>query len=162
MEVASKSQAWPKKSKPKKTVGRREIVDFPLLGLIGIEAKVDTGAYTSALHCQNVRLIETGGAEFVTFHPLDPTHPEFEEKELVIPLKQKKFIKNSFGQIEDRFVIMTEIIIFGKTLPIELTLADRSLMDYPVLLGRKLLQNGFVVDVTKLHRSHKRKLKGLK
>jgi len=35
-------------------IGRKEIVSFPMLDLIDLEAKIDTGAYTSALHCKDI------------------------------------------------------------------------------------------------------------
>ena len=37
-----------------KLIGRREFVDFPLLGVFKIEAKIDTGAYTSSIHCSEI------------------------------------------------------------------------------------------------------------
>ena len=55
--------------KQKQTIGRREVIDFPSLGLYGIVAKVDTGAYTTALHCHDIR--EEEGVLY--FKLLDPT-----------------------------------------------------------------------------------------
>jgi hypothetical protein len=37
-----------------KLIGRREFVDFPLLGVYHVEAKIDTGAYTSSIHCSEI------------------------------------------------------------------------------------------------------------
>jgi len=43
-----------RKQKPKQLIGMTDIVDFPDLGLCDVPVKVDTGAYTSSLHCKNV------------------------------------------------------------------------------------------------------------
>jgi hypothetical protein len=45
--------------------------------------------------------------------------------------------------------------LLDKTYDIELALADRSKMDFPVLLGRRLLRRGFIVDVSKKYLSTK-------
>ena len=39
---------------PKKVIGRIDKADFPLLGLFDIDVKIDTGAYTSSIHCHKV------------------------------------------------------------------------------------------------------------
>lgn len=141
----------------KKTIGRREIVDFPELGILGIEAKIDTGAYTSAIHCCDVQHFIKEGKEFISFLLLDPTHPQYENKTFVWPLFEHKEIKNSFGQKEERFSILTKMMIYGTSINVELSLADRSQMEYPVLLGRKVLSKRFLVDVSKKNLSFKSK-----
>ena len=39
-------------------IGRIERVNFPLWNMKDIEAKIDTGAYTSSIHCQNIQEIK--------------------------------------------------------------------------------------------------------
>ena len=63
-------------------------------------------------------------------------------------------IRNSFGVSEKRFVIKTHIIVFGRTIQTEFTLADRENLKNPVLLGRKLLRNRFIVDVSQKNLSY--------
>lgn len=132
-----------KTEKSKVLIGRREIVDFPELKLFGIEAKVDTGAYTTALHCHDIR--EENGVLY--FKLLDPTHPDYSEKELSFRDYTQKEIKNSFGETEKRFIIKTVVKIGRKRIKSLISLTDRGTMRYPVLIGRKLLKNKFVVDV---------------
>jgi hypothetical protein len=146
-----------KKRAPKKIIGRRETVDFPELGLFGMEVKIDTGAYTSAIHCNEVTLFEKEGREYLSFVPLDPEHVQFDNRAVESPLYKTKQVKNSFGQTEERFVIKTKIAIYGEKYDVELSLADRSAMDFPVLLGRKALKRRFLVDVSKVNCSIKRK-----
>jgi len=145
-------------SKPTKwLVGRRERIDFPMLSLFNIEAKVDTGAFTSAIHCHHVKAVKKQGGVVVRFSLLDPEHPAYVRTVHELPLHARRMVKNSFGQAEARYSVLTSLRIFGEDFPVELTLADRSKMEYPVLLGRKLLAPHFLVDSAKLHLSLKAK-----
>ena len=133
--------------KEKLTIGRREYVDFPELGLFGVIAKIDTGAYTSALHCHDI--YEEKGV--LHFKLLDPSHPEYNEQDQKFTDYSQKEIKNSFGEIENRYVIKTIIRMGHKQIKALISLSDREKMRYPVLIGRKLLKNRFVVDVSLLN-----------
>src|ERR1035437_1135004 len=133
--------------KEKLTIGRREHVDFPELGLFGVIAKVDTGAYTSALHCHDI--YEEKGV--LHFKLLDPSHPEYNEQDQKFTDYSQKEIKNSFGEIENRYVIKTIIKMGHKQIKALISLSDREKMRYPVLIGRKLLKNRFIVDVSLLN-----------
>jgi hypothetical protein len=128
-------------------IGRREVVDFPELGLYGITAKVDTGAYTTALHCHDVR--EEDGVLYLKL--MDPSHIGYTGKELSFADFSKKEIKNSFGETESRYIIKTVIRIGRKRIKSVISLTDRGTMRYPVLIGRKLLKNRYVVDVSLLN-----------
>lgn len=133
--------------KQKLTIGRREVVSFPELGLYGITAKIDTGAYTTALHCHDIR--EQDGVLY--FKLLDPTHPDYNEQEQMFSDYTQKEIKNSFGEVEKRYIIKTVIKIGRKRIKSVISLTDRANMRYPVLIGRKLLKNKFTVDVSLLN-----------
>jgi hypothetical protein len=151
-----------KRKNAKITIGRKDKVDFPQLGLYDVDAKVDTGAYTSSIHCDKIELIEQGGKKRVGFRLLDPSHRSYNGKKFVLPVYAKRRIKNSFGQVEERYIIKTKILLSGKLLDIELSLSNRFTMGYPVLLGRKFLSEGFIVDVTQTDLLYKQKLRGAK
>lgn len=136
-----------KRQFPKQTIGRREIVDFPELGLFGLVAKIDTGANTTALHCQHVR-VENG---ILFFRLLDEKHPEYNQHEHRFEKFEEKMIKSSFGQQEMRFVIHTKIKIGKRIINSIVSLSDRTNMRYPVLIGRRFLKNRFDVDVSLLN-----------
>jgi hypothetical protein len=133
----------------KKIIGRREKVDFPDLGLYEIDAKIDSGAFTSSIHCHNIELVKQNRKKFVSFNLLDPSHPAYNEKNFVLPVHSDKKVKSSFGNVEHRYVILTRMKIFDEIFDVELSLADRSNMEVPVLLGRKALRKKFLVDVDK-------------
>ncbi|CAN5509786.1 ATP-dependent zinc protease [soil metagenome] len=134
-------------TKEKIVIGRQELIDFPELGLFGILAKIDTGAYTTALHCHDIR--EENGKLY--FKLLDPSHPDYTAKELSFSDFFQKEIKNSFGESEKRYIIKTVIRVGSKRIKSVISLTDRGSMRYPVLIGRKLLRNKFIVDVSLLN-----------
>lgn len=140
-------------------IGKIDKADFPDLHLSNIDLKVDTGAYTSSIHCHQIEECKTGAESHLKFRLLDPSHPDYNEKEFTVKNYKKKKIKNSFGKSENRFVIQTNIILFNKEFSIELSLSERSEMKYPILIGRKLLNKNFVVDTSKRNISFKLKQK---
>ena len=132
-------------------IGRKEKVAFPDFGIDDLDAKVDTGAYTTALHCNNIRMIQDGDKIVLTFNLSDSNRPDH-------PLHQQRFehfiqkdIKNSFGDSEKRFIIKTRIKIGRKIIKTSISLTDRGGMRYPVLIGRKLLRKRFLVDVNQMY-----------
>jgi hypothetical protein len=128
-------------------IGRRDRIDFPELGITNIEAKVDTGAYGSALHCHHVEVINKNGLDFLTFKVLDPTHPEYEDKVISIKTFKDKIVKSSSGESEHRYTFKTTVTIFNEMHLVEFSLTNRDKMKYPILLGRKFLKEKFLVDV---------------
>ncbi len=129
-----------------KLIGRVEKIDFPVLGLVGIDAKVDTGAYSCAIHCYDI--VENSDEKSLRFKLLDPTHPEFNDQEFVFFDYTKTVVKSSIGNAECRFKIKTSVQLGDDIYKSSFTLSDRSNMKYPVLLGRKLLNKRFIVDVS--------------
>ncbi|QDA59473.1 ATP-dependent zinc protease family protein [Hymenobacter jejuensis] len=141
----------------KRVVGRRELVDFPQFQLWGVEAKVDTGAYTGAIHCSNINVEQLpDGRERLRVQFLDPSHPNFDGRLMEFDSFLLRDIKSSNGEVQERYVIRAIIRLFGEDFDTEFSLSDRSDMKYPVLMGRSLLRRGrFMVDVARLHVSYK-------
>lgn len=137
------------------TLGRTDIASFPLLDLENIAIKMDTGAYTSAIHCHEIEQKTANGKELVSFSLLDPSHPAYTAARFEFENFEQRQIKNSFGIAESRFIISTTILLFGQEYPIELSLSARGEMKYPVLIGRKFLVGNFVVDPAKTNLSFK-------
>jgi len=127
------------------TLGRSDRVDLPGLGLENIHAKIDTGAYTCSLHCSSNEVVD-GILEFVL---LDDEHPEFTGRKYFFKKFDQREVKNSFGEAELRYVIKTKIKIFDRLIRAEFSLSNRGNLKFPVLLGRKILRNRFLIDVTK-------------
>ena len=134
-------------------LGRYDRVDLPELGLSNIHAKIDTGAYTCSLHCHRAEVVE-GKLEFIL---LDQEHPEFTGMTFVFEKFERRDIRNSFGEVEKRFVILTSITIFGEVITTEFSLSNRGSLKFPILIGRKILRNRFLIDVTRKNISFKEK-----
>lgn len=130
----------------KKTIGRKEKITLPELGLKLVWAKIDTGAFTSSLHAENIREEVRGGKKVLCFEALMPGHKAYTGQTLCFGKYREKKVKNSFGQAETRFLVVTQIKIAGEAFSAEFTLSDRSSMKNSVLLGRKILQVRFLVD----------------
>ena len=90
---------------------------------------------------------------------LDEEHPAYHEKQFIFDRYDVKVVKSSNGAAQARYRVLTEIVLFGKTYPIFLTLSDREEMRYPVLIGRKFLTKRFIVDINNTNLSYKLKLK---
>jgi hypothetical protein len=136
-------------------IGRKDVADFEKLNLNEIEVKIDSGAYTSSFHCHKIERMVKEGENWVKCNFLDPDHEMYHEKEFCFPIHKTRRVKSSNGMVEERYSIVTDITIFQKTYPIELTLTERPDMKHPVLLGRKFLSKKFIIDTSKKNLSLK-------
>ena len=118
-------------------------------GDLRLEARIDTGAETSSLHAENIRLIEKDGKRYVRFEIFD------NDRENKIPLelrlKRSVLIKQPKGQSERRYVVRVRATLGNTRALIDVTLADRSNLRYPMLVGRNLLTDTAIVDVGRHH-----------
>ncbi|MBU0719912.1 RimK/LysX family protein [bacterium] len=129
----------------KSVVGRNEYISIPELEFYDIEAKIDTGADSCSIHCDEIYLNENGT---VHFKLLDDSHPNYSQEDIVMPVHKIKKVKSSNGKSEERIFIKTAISIVGKTYMAEISLTNRKDMKYPMLIGRKFLEKRFLVDVS--------------
>ncbi|HMN06664.1 MAG TPA: RimK/LysX family protein [Flavobacteriales bacterium] len=130
-------------AKAKTTIGRTEYIALPKLGVVRVEAKMDTGAYRSALHYQKLLLRSTEGkGELVVTFAMGRKRTK-----VVFKRFTQVVVKSSTGQRTERYLISTPVKLNGFTVNTQFTLFDRSDMKHQVLLGRKFLRGRFVVDV---------------
>lgn len=129
--------------KPKKIIGRADLIDLPEQGFFGVPAKVDTGAKTSAIWATN-DYERDGGLAFTLFAPSSPLYTG--EEHFVTDF-QRVVVASSIGAEESRYKVTLLIKIRGKKIRASFTLADRSQQAYPVLIGRNALRGKFLVDV---------------
>lgn len=138
--------------KEKVIIGRKEIISILDLELYDLDAKVDTGADSSALHCDNIDLSEEG---FVSFCLLDEVHEAYHGKRLRLPLYKLKRVKSSNGEVQERPAVEVRVNFFGQEYKTVISLTNRADMRYPMLIGRKFLSGKFLVDVSQEYVSKK-------
>lgn len=139
---------------PLPVIGWREQLRLPELGITQIKAKIDTGARSSALHAFAIETFEQNGKAMVRFkvHPYQrDTHRSAIAQAELIDWRE---VRNSGGQTQLRPVIVTTVELGNYTFPIELTLTNRDVMGFRMLLGRQAVRQRFLVDAGKsfLHR----------
>ena len=133
------------------TVGWREWVAFPAIGLPAVRAKVDTGAATSSLHAHAIERFAQGGAPYVRF----AVHPFFRKNARLevtceAPVVDERPVRSSSGHTADRVVIGVVLRLGVRSdapeWPVEVTLANRLRMRFPMLLGREAMTGRVHVD----------------
>lgn len=142
--------------KPIQIIGRIDRIDMPEFGLSNIPAKIDTGANRSSIHCSEIEIKVIDGIDYLEFHiPLDTSHGinTFRTNKFF-----KKKIRSSSGHSEERYVITTTVVIMNRKIKTTFSLANRTEMNYPILLGRKALKSKFLVDVSQEDLSYKKKI----
>jgi hypothetical protein len=127
----------------KAIVGRVERVNFPDGGVVGVPAKIDTGAYRSSVWASDIH--EEAGV--LTFTLLGPKSEWYSGKKYSTKDYERVEVENSFGQKQERYSVYIRIKMGPKTVKTNFTLSDRSSKIYPVLVGRKLLRGRYLVDV---------------
>lgn len=111
----------------------------------GVPAKVDTGADSSAIWASNIMVSRDGILSFTLFGKSSPyyTGEVITRKAFKVAL-----VRSSSGHEQVRYRIELPARIGGKRLRIGFYLADRSPHNFPILLGRRTLNNKFLVDVS--------------
>lgn len=127
------------------------MVDFPELGIEAIPAKIDTGAYSTAIHAHKIWTEKNGEAEVLFFELFDPKQKHYRKIVIKTSSFYQKKIRSSNGRLENRYFIKTKLKIGGKQRITDLSLTNRKKMKYPVLVGRKVLRKGFLIDVAISH-----------
>jgi hypothetical protein len=126
-------------------IGRTDVVSIPALGMDRISCRIDSGAALCALHmltcCEDngVLLVQFDAVETGSLRPT-PWVESFTHYKTVR-------VKNSFGDVQDRFAVWLEIELFGQPYGVWVGLTSRASQRHPLLLGRNLLRQGFNIDV---------------
>lgn len=140
-------------------IGWREIITLPELGIPIIKAKIDTGARSSALHAFAIEYFKKNGKDRVAFkvHPYQrDTHQTIAAE---ADLLDYRLVRNSGGHTQLRAAIETVVEIGETRWPIELTLTNRDVMGFRMLLGRQAIRKMFLVDPSRSFIQSKMKLK---
>ncbi len=139
------------------TIGRSDRADFPDFDLRRINVKIDSGAYTSAIHCCKISLSEKGELEVIF---LDDKDPNYTGKIHTFKEFIKKSVRSSNGITEERFIVSTKIRFHEHLYDLNLSMTFRGDMRFPVLLGRRFLtRNHFIINPRLTDALHKKSIK---
>ena len=130
----------------KTVLGWREWASLPELGIDRIKVKLDTGAKNSALHAYNSNLISKNGENWIQFDIYPDQSDETTIKSCTVRLIDRRWVTNSGGTRERRFVIETPIRIGDREWPIIITLSNRDEMGFRMLVGRSAIKGKYMVD----------------
>ena len=129
-----------------KTIGWREILALPGCDVKKIKVKVDTGAKTSALHVTGLKIEQKGQRRIAHFK----VHPNQKSNKPVYscsaPLIEKRKVKSSTGHESVRPVVRMKMKLGNEEWVSEVTLTNRDVMGFRMLLGREALKGRFLVD----------------
>jgi len=144
----------------RRIVGWREWVALPALGLDRVEAKLDTGARTSALHASDQEIVAVEGAPWVRFRT-QATQQRNDERvvDCFAPLADRRWVTNSGGGRERRHVIETPLRLGDETWTVEITLTNREEMGFRMLIGRQAMRGRLIVDPMNSYRTSRRSCK---
>ena len=133
-------------SDKKVIIGRTEHIVIPSEGARSIRVKIDTGADRSSIWASNITMSDDGKLSFTLFAPESKYYSG-------TVYRTKNFeasrVRSAHGGLQVRFRIHLTIILGGKKIRGTFTLADRSKNKYPALIGCKILNKKFLVDVSK-------------
>ncbi len=129
----------------KKIIGRKELISIIDLALFDLDAKVDTGADSNALHCDDIEIDDQNNVHFTL---LDEIHEAYHGKRITLPIYKIKKVKSSNGQVQLRPSVKLYVNFMGKRYKTIISLTNRADMRYPMLIGRKFISGRFLVDVS--------------
>lgn len=130
---------------PRDVIGRSAEIKFVDFSDVLVPAKIDTGAYHSAIHATNIYVDEN---QVLHFRILG-NHPVCQEAAFDASTSDYSTVNiaNSFGDRETRYEVNLRVKIGEQDFITSFTLADRSRKIYPILLGRIALKKRFLVDI---------------
>jgi len=114
---------------------------------IWYDSRIDTGANSSSIHAEEIQLVERDGKQYVTFllrNPATNALVKLERK-----LHRKVLIKQKQGKADQRYVVKLWLSLGDIKELVDVTLTNRSDFSYPLLVGRNLLTDTAIVDVSR-------------
>jgi hypothetical protein len=136
-------------------IGRKDKADFPSLEIKSLDVKIDSGAYSCSIHCDQVEVLEIEGKVVLEVIFLDKDHPKYTGKKHYFEDYKIKKVKSSTGYQQERYFIPLELKLFGESFVTDFSITSRNGLRNPVLLGRKLLNKQFLIDSSKTNLSYR-------
>lgn len=129
--------------KEKKVIGWREYVDLPDWGIHDIRAKIDTGARSCSLHVEDIEELPHGK---ISFYVVVKDKPK-RRRHVIARSVKRGHVKSSIGHRTHRWYVQTMIKIGPVSKDVTINLVGRAGMNFRMLIGRKAIEDEFLVDV---------------
>ncbi|MEH6565448.1 MAG: ATP-dependent zinc protease [Halopseudomonas sp.] len=115
-----------------------------------VKFKLDSGALTSSMHAEDIELFEKDGEDWVRFRVEleDINSEETVASTFERPLERNLKVRGAGGS-EERPVVKMQVCVGDEMLNEEFSLRDRDNMHYPVLLGRRTLNELGPIDTSR-------------
>lgn len=127
------------------TLGWRERLALPQLGIGVLKAKLDTGARSSSLHVDSLETFQRDGVTWLRFSMHAGRRQPF-EIQAEAPALDRRTVTDTGGRRTERWFIRTEVQLAGQRFSVDINLTNRRHMLFPMLLGRTALNGRFAVD----------------
>ena len=129
-----------------KIIGWRERVALPELKVEQVKAKIDTGARSSALHAFEIEEFKLNHKSMIRFQ----IHPRQRDNKYTVraeaELLEYRKVTSSVGHSQMRPTILTTVQLGQQQWQIELTLTNRDVMGFRMLLGRQAMRDRFLIN----------------
>jgi len=111
------------------------------------KARIDTGAATSSIHAEDIKVFERDGRTWASFN----IQPYKKDKPLRVkaPVTRTTRIKQHDRASDKRYVVELTLIMGNIQMTAEVNLNDRTQFRYPLLIGRNFLEGNAIVDTSK-------------
>lgn len=129
----------------KQVIGAIEQVSISPPGIV-FTARIDTGAESASLDARDIQPFERDGQRWVRFVVVDRESQKRIELERRV-LRYVRVVQAVTDEAERRPVVEFHLQLGTLSQTAEFTLSDRSHLQFPVLIGRNVLQDMMLVDV---------------
>lgn len=127
-------------------IGCNEWLALPGLGLDAIDARIDTGAHSSALHAEDITVFRKDGEDWLRFTCRASAGPDAPAIPCEARAHDRREVRSSNGEAETRWFIRQKVRTAAIAWTIDISLTDRGRMRHLMLLGRGALAGRFLVD----------------
>lgn len=117
-----------------------------------MKAKIDTGARTSSLHAFALEEFRRGGEDWVRFHVHPWQRSSADAVVAEVAVHDRRTVRSSSGHAQERVVVLLDLRLLDRVVPAEVTLTRRDEMGFRMLIGREVLEQGYLVDVSTSYR----------
>lgn len=145
--VTRKNNKVPKYLHEKILLGAVENVRLTPPGLVA-PARIDSGAETSSIDARDIEEFERDGEKWVKFNFVDRSNKSVHPIETKV-LKHVKIKQSSQDEMSERRIVVQLKLGIGDVSELsEFTLTNREHLKFPLLIGRNILKDIALVDVS--------------